>query len=337
MSRSINCLSSLNGILKKRKPNKVVLVTSIVLAKKLSWAVEDIRTIVGKPVKLIEIPNGEAAKDLSVLQKVWLGFDRLQLNKESLILALGGGSVIDLVGLACSLYHRGIPNVNIPTTLLAQVDASIGGKTAINFNGHKNSIGAFYSPLFVIIDARFLETLGREEVVDGLAEVIKAGLVKDFSILKLLESNNLATLMQGSLAKQLISRAVAVKEYFVGVDPLDNGARQILNFGHTIGHALEIKHGLSHGRAVLLGMEEELKIGEALGKTDPEVRKFFGRILSNLGVSIGLERLVIDWESVLHDKKVSGVCIALPVVTKPGQSKLIKIRIEKLSDITRNF
>lgn len=325
-----NSLKSLKLILEEIKPSKVVLISSDKLIPILGWALDELEELT--PFEIIRIPDWEAAKEWNVLEKLLNDFIKIGLNRKSLILALGGGSVTDLVGFAASIYQRGIPYINIPTTLLAQVDSAIGGKTAINFLGYKNQIGSFYNPSVTIIDSRFLKSLSEEQVIDGFSEIIKAGLIKDPAILEVIRSHSLAELKEEPVAGELIEKAIKVKEYFVEKDPRDKDVRQILNFGHTIGHALELKYELSHGKAVLMGMMEELKLGEKLGETGPEIRNYLTKLFDKLAISFNEDQLEVDWENILHDKKAAGGKIHLPIIKKLGESVLIEVSLDKLKN-----
>lgn len=325
-------LKSLKKILGERQPSKVVLVSSDSLISKLNWAIDELKEFTA--FEIIQVPDGEAAKEWNVLEKLLNDFIKADLDKKSLVIALGGGSVGDLVGFASSIYQRGIPYINIPTTLLAQVDSSIGGKTSINFLDYKNQIGSFYNPAAVIIDSRFLEVLNKEQIVDGFAEIIKAGLIKDPTILETMQSHSLSELRKKPIIEELISKSIKVKEYFVEKDPEDRNIRQILNFGHTIGHALELKYELSHGRAVLIGIMKELELGEKLGETDPEVRSYITKLFDKLAISFNKKQLKTDWETILHDKKTVGDKINLPVIKRLGEAALVKI---SLDDIKNNL
>ena len=325
-------LKMLKKVSKAKKADKVVLVTSAFLARKLSWAIKETKQLALPGFKVVLIPNGEKAKDWDVLRGLLAKFAKFRLTKRSLVIALGGGSVSDLVGFACSIYKRAaILYINIPTTLLAQVDASIGGKTAIDFEGYKNLVGSFYEPVAVFLVAGFLKSLSEEQFLDGMAEIIKAGLIKDPVILDVLDSCGMTELRKRPLLlEKLILRAIAVKEYFVKKDPKDNGARQALNVGHTIGHALELKYELSHGRAVLLGMMQELLLVEQLGIKTSEAGHRLSKTLRCLGINLDHHQFVVDRRSILHDKKIVGKEIILPVVERVGKARLVEVRLDKL-------
>ncbi|HDH31702.1 MAG TPA: 3-dehydroquinate synthase [Candidatus Wolfebacteria bacterium] len=328
-------LKSLKIIVEKVKPSKIVLVSSNNLIPKLNWAITELKELTPVEIKIIQVPDGEVAKEWGVLKELLSDFIEVGLNRKSIVIAFGGGSITDLVGFASSIYQRGVPYINIPTTLLAQIDSSIGGKTAINFLDYKNQIGSFYNPIAIIIGSRFLETLTERQIIDGFAEIIKYGLIKDPSILEIIKSRNLAALREESVMEGLISKSIKVKEYFIEKDPYDLNIRQILNFGHTIAHSLELKYNLSHGEAVLIGMMEELKLGEQLGVASPEIKNYLGVLLKNLNITLNKKQLKVDWKSILHDKKISGKEINLPVVKKLGEAKLIKVRLDKLISLIK--
>ena len=331
-------LKALETVLRARKPDKVVLVTSAFLRRKLGWAVKEVRRLTSLKIEIVEIPDGEEAKNWDNLGKLLVKFVIIGLTKRSLVIAFGGGSVSDLAGLACSIYKRGaVSHINVPTTLLAQVDASIGGKTAIDFEGHKNLVGTFRNPSAIFLSVGFLESLSEEQFFDGLAEIIKAGLINDPEILDILDSCDLLALRKNSrLLVKLVVKAVAVKQYFVGKDLEDNGVRQALNVGHTIGHALELRYKLSHGRAVLLGMVKELMVAKLLGIETLVVRKRLGEVLSHFGIVFDHRQFIVDQESIFHDKKVGGEKIVLPVVVKVGKVKLLTVRLDELMVAIKN-
>ena len=212
------------------------------LFKELNWAIKEIGV---KKTNIIFIPDGEKAKEWNELERLLKKFSEFNLDRKSLVVALGGGTVGDMVGFASSIYLRGIRYIQVPTTLVAQVDSAHGGKTGINFLKYKNQIGTFYLPLTVIIDSHFIQTLENEQIVDGLGEIIKYGFIKDISILSLLKKHNLKTLVKSDLEK-IIKNLLKLKEYYISKDFKDGNIRQILNVGHTIGHAIELKYKISH-------------------------------------------------------------------------------------------
>ncbi len=330
MSKTLYSLNSLNKILKKKKPSQVCIVTSKSIERKLRWAISEINF---PNKKVLLIPDGETIKDWGEIEKILTQFIGLNLDRKSIVVAMGGGTIGDAIGFACSIYLRGIGYINLPTTLLAQVDSSHGGKTAINFLNYKNIVGTFYPTIATVIDLRFLKTLKKEHIMDGLGEIIKAGFIKDPDILKLLRKETLESLIKSKKLKTIIKKSIAVKKFYETRDPFDRGLRQILNVGHTIGHAVELNNDLSHGRAVLIGMLKEFEICENLGLISPSVKSILIELLNNLGIILE-KNAKINRAAILRDKKVTGNYLTLPVVEKVGTAKLLKIN---LSDILRNI
>src|SRR5690606_14783063 len=201
----------------------------------------------------IEIPDAEAGKDLPVVGFVWEVLGRIGLGRNDAIVSLGGGAATDVAGLVAATWLRGVDIVHIPTTLLGMVDAAVGGKTGINTDAGKNLVGAFHQPIGVLIDLATLETLPRNEIVAGMAEVVKAGFIADPKILDLIEADPQAALdPAGDVLPELIRRAVAVKAEVVAADEKESQLREILNYGHTLAHAIERRERYQwrHGAAV---------------------------------------------------------------------------------------
>lgn len=203
------------------------------------------------PAGHVELPDGEEAKALSVVETIYRALDRCEVRRDGAIVGVGGGSVTDVAGFVAATWLRGIESVYVPTTLLGAVDASIGGKTGINFDG-KNLVGAFWHPSRVAIDLDVLEQLPQSIAREGWAEIVKAGLIADPALLGMLEERG----FDGAFA-DAVTRAVRVKVDIVAQDFREAGARAHLNFGHTIGHALEVASRVSHGEAVGLGLIAE--------------------------------------------------------------------------------
>lgn len=206
---------------------------------------------------IIRIPDGESGKSSEVIVNIWQKLGELGLNRNDLIIGIGGGTVTDLAGFAAATWLRGIDWVAIPTTVAGMVDAAIGGKTGINSSHGKNLIGSFHSPAAVLIDLDWIETLSERDVAAGMAEVVKCGFIADPKILDLLAHKSLKDVCNDrELQMELIHRAVSVKANVVGQDFKESFLREILNYGHTLGHAIE-KHSnyqLRHGEAVSIGM-----------------------------------------------------------------------------------
>lgn len=322
-------LGDLHAILKKEKPSSVCLVTTRKVAKKLPWALRQIDIPRGRT---IFVPDGEQAKEWHILGKLLEDISRLEIDRSGLIIILGGGTVGDLTGFAASIYLRGIRCIQIPTTLVAQVDSAHGGKTGINFRGFKNQVGTIHEPVAVIVDSRFIASLPPAQIVNGLGEIIKCGLIRDTSILAILKKEHRSSLPRSKRLSSLITKTIDVKSYYTRDDIQDTGRRSMLNFDHTAGHAIELKYKLNHGHAVILGMLQELAFTESLGLTVPEVRQDLLMLLQRLDIPHE-KRHEISLYAVRHDKKVSGTNIMLPVVQKEGRSKLVTMDLSVLKGL----
>ena len=242
----------------------------------------------GFEVVPILVPDGEEHKNLRSLQMVYDGLIAERLDRKSSVLALGGGVIGDLAGFAAATYLRGVPYVQVPTTLLAQVDSSVGGKTGINHSDGKNLIGAFYQPKLVLIDVAVLRTLPPREVIAGLAEVIKYGVIEAAELFAMLEAEIDKLLdLDGDRLVQTISSCCAIKARVVEADEREDDYRAVLNFGHTIGHALEAVTGYSrflHGEAVGVGMAKAASISVQHGFCDPEIRARIVSLIQKAGL-----------------------------------------------------
>jgi len=251
---------------------RVAIVTNPTVAQLYLDPVHDALRQVGIEVTPILVPDGEEHKNLTSLSKI---FDRLiqeRFDRKSCVLALGGGVVGDLAGFAAATYVRGVSYVQVPTTLLAQVDSSVGGKTGVNHQDGKNLIGAFYQPRLVLIDVDVLGSLPRRELVAGLAEVIKYGIIEDPALFNLLEKNiEKLVAVDRQLLIHVITTSCAIKAKVVEKDEREDDYRAVLNFGHTVGHALEAATGYRqflHGEAVGVGMAEAAAISAHEGFCD---------------------------------------------------------------------
>ena len=262
----------------------------------------------GEPV-ICTVETGEASKSLSVFGILLQTMLDHNFSRKDCVVAVGGGVVGDLSGFAASAYMRGIDFYNIPTTLLSQIDSSIGGKTAINFGGMKNIVGAFYQPKKVLIDPDLLKTLPQRQIANGLAEAIKMSLTSDKALFELFETRDIENNLE-----QIILRSLKIKKDVVEQDEKESGLRKILNFGHTIGHGIESTSDLYHGECVALGMIP--MCGEALRP----------RVLAVLK-KCGLYREIpYDWEKIteaaFHDKKADGGSVTVTLVKEPGAYEL---------------
>jgi 3-dehydroquinate synthase len=204
---------------------------------------------------LIELKSGERSKNLGTVKHIYTRLLACEADRSTFIVGIGGGAVCDLTGFAASTYMRGLDFGFVATSLLAQVDASIGGKNAVNFQGYKNIVGTFNQPRFVICDLELLETLPQEEILNGLAEVLKHALIGDSGLFSFLEHHHEhAGTGDRDFFQKVVRDSIAVKAAVVEKDERETGERRILNFGHTLGHAIEITTDLSHGEAISLGM-----------------------------------------------------------------------------------
>lgn len=292
------------------------------------------------PFPKYRLPIGEAQKTpANALKLVGELADR-GLDRQSLLVALGGGVVGDLVGFAASIYLRGIAYVHIPTTLLAQVDSSVGGKTGVNLPQGKNLVGTFYQPRGVFIDPEVLETLPPRELSNGLAEMLKYGIIHDPGLFQVVrEGLQDFYRCDPQLLTPIIKRCCEIKAHIVAQDELEQGTRKLLNYGHTFGHALEMLTGYemySHGEAVLLGMLLETRLAKALGLLDrtnfTEIVEGLGKAkeLANLNVpppSFSQEQLI---SALLHDKKNRQGRISFMLPRKIGELEEVLLTPEEL-------
>jgi 3-dehydroquinate synthase len=306
---------------------RCAVITDANVGRKFAQAALKSLSASGFETVLITIPAGEKSKRLAVVEKCLDQLAKHRLERKSFIVALGGGVVGDLAGFVAATYLRGIPFVQVPTTLLAQVDSSVGGKTGVNLKAGKNLVGAFYQPQLVLCDLDALKTLPKREYISGLAEVIKYGVIYDAVLFAQLE-RNLPKLLQRDVAtlRSVIARCCEIKADVVGQDETESGLRAILNYGHTIGHAIENSSGYGkflHGEAIAIGQVAAAKLSQKiLGLPSGDA----GRI-EQLFVHAGLP-VKIKLTSALRkkllaamrlDKKVSGGEVKFVLAKKIGR------------------
>ena len=240
------------------------------------------------PAAVVALPAGEREKNLGRVESLYHKMVAAGLDRKSLLVALGGGVVGDIAGFAAATYMRGIPVMQVATTIVAQVDSSIGGKTGVDLAEGKNLVGAFHQPVAVVIDPATLGTLPEREARAGLAEVIKHGVIKDAEYFALLEREGARLVGMGpEMAERVILRSVEIKAAVVSADERESGARAILNFGHTVGHALEVVTGYKrylHGEAVAVGMIAAANIAVAAGMCGAEVPARIRALLTAVGL-----------------------------------------------------
>ncbi len=300
---------------------------------------EDIRNMLsGFPHDILSLPPGEEAKNWSTVQEIYAFLSREGAGRDSLVLAFGGGVVGDLAGFAAATFLRGIPYVQVPTTLLAQVDSSVGGKTGFNLAEGKNLVGAFHQPRAVFIDPAFLLTLDARNLRAGMAEVVKCAFAGSPSLLETItERTGNWKEMSGDAWITIIRDAVAFKARVVEHDEREVSARRILNLGHTIGHALEQATGYGrflHGEAVAMGLAWEAVFSRRQGTTPPALERRVIDLLLDLGFSLD-EAAVPDpaiSEAIGWDKKRVLSDIDMPLLTAPGSCVLTRIPVSLLRD-----
>lgn len=256
----------------------------------LAETAEAVRTALaekGIDAHRVEIPDAEDGKDLAVAGFCWEVLGRIGLTRSDAIVSLGGGAATDLAGFVAATWMRGVRIVHVPTTLLAMVDAAVGGKTGINTDAGKNLVGAFHEPSAVLVDLATLETVPRNEIVAGLAEVVKTGFIADPKILELIEADPEAALdPAGTVLPELIRRSIEVKAKVVAADLKESSLREILNYGHTLGHAIERRerYRWRHGAAVAVGLVFAAELGRLAGRLDDATADRHRSILELVGL-----------------------------------------------------
>jgi 3-dehydroquinate synthase len=275
----------------------------------------------------IEIPDAEGGKELPVVGFIWEVLGRIGVGRKDAIVSLGGGAATDVAGFAAATWLRGVDIVHVPTTLLGMVDAAVGGKTGINTDAGKNLVGAFHQPAAVLIDLATLETLPRNEIVAGMAEIVKAGFIADPVILDLIEADPHAALdPAGKVLPELIRRAVIVKAEVVAADEKESQLREILNYGHTLAHAIERRERYQwrHGAAVSVGLVFAAELGRLAGRLDDDTAQRHRSILASLGLPVTYDADALPQllEYMAGDKKTrAGVLrfVVLDGLAKPGR------------------
>jgi len=302
-----------------------LLVTDSNIGPHYAGQVRDLCRAHGLDVAICTVPAGEPSKCLTQAEELYTKCIEHRLDRRSPIIALGGGVVGDLAGFIAATYMRGVPFIQIPTSLLAQVDSSVGGKVAVNHRLGKNLIGAFYQPRTVIMDLSLLDTLPEREIYTGLGEIIKYGIIYDEPFFRFLEQNREAILArEHSVMQPMIARCCEIKAAVVSQDEREAGLRRILNFGHTIGHAIEKETNYeryNHGEAVAIGMVGAADISCQLGLTE---RAVYDRIVSLIKAmhlptqaeGCTAEAMLAD---TLHDKKTIGGQVNWVLVDEIGK------------------
>ncbi|MGB6103402.1 MAG: 3-dehydroquinate synthase [Pusillimonas sp.] len=317
----------------------IALVSNGTVAAHYREQVETALAATGKRLVYIELPDGEAHKDWQTLNLIFDGLLQSRLDRKAVLLALGGGVIGDMVGYAAASYMRGIRFVQVPTTLLAQVDSSVGGKTAINHPLGKNMIGAFYQPIAVEIDIDVLATLPAREISAGLAEVIKYGLIIDADFFTWCEQNvgALRTLDRQAIT-YAIQRSCELKAYVVSQDERESGLRAILNFGHTFGHAIESGLGYGawlHGEAVGCGMVQAAELSALTHGLSADSVERVRALVAAIGCPVQAPDLgVARWVELMQvDKKTEGGQLRFVLLPEIGRAQFEGVPSEALRQV----
>lgn len=298
-------------------------------------------------VQVVVLPDGEEYKTWESLNLIFDGMLGAQCDRKTVMYALGGGVIGDMTGFAAACYMRGVPFVQVPTTLLSQVDSSVGGKTAINHPLGKNMIGAFYQPRRVVCDMATLATLPARELSAGLAEVIKYGPIADMDFFAWLEQHMDALMQRDTEALRVaVQRSCEIKAWVVGQDEHENGLRAVLNFGHTFGHAIEAGLGFGvwlHGEAVGCGMVMGAELSQRLGLVDTAFVTRVRRLVQRAGLPTVAPKLADnDTDNIAHwlhhmrvDKKAEAGQIRFVVIAQPGEAALATAPDDMVAEVVR--
>ncbi len=328
--------SRLTEAIARCSPSKLVLVTDSNVERMRGASIDAALRPLDLPATRVTLPPGEQHKTLASVAAIWDAALGAGVDREAVVVAVGGGVVGDLAGFAAACLLRGVRFVQAPTTLLAMVDASVGGKTGFDHPVGKNLVGAFHQPAAVVADLAHLETLPARELRAGLAEVVKVALALDASLLDRLE-REVANVVRGDRKALLpiVRDAIQAKIRVVRDDEREAGARALLNLGHTIGHALEAHGAYSrwlHGEAVALGLVAEMRAMSLLGWTPPSLVERARRLLEGLGLptQVTAAEIVASWPYVGSDKKRTGESVRMVVVTAPGSSHVKRVPLVEL-------
>lgn len=331
----MGCESKIPGYLKKHKLGKKYAIITDSKVKNL-YAHKLKRLLKKEDIEaeIFSFPNGEKSKNLQTIEKLAEELIESKFDRNDCIIALGGGVVGDIAGFLASIYMRAIPFIQIPTTLLAMVDSSVGGKTGVDLKSGKNLVGTFTQPKAVFIDSKYLKTLSPKQIKNGLGEVVKYGVIRDKSLFKFIEQNfNKILKLEDDCIKTIIEKSVKIKAKVVEEDEKEANIRMILNYGHTYGHAVEKMSDfkLLHGYAISIGMvlENKIALEKKLLKEDQSQR------IKNLLKSIGLPTMTMNkptLKDLQSDKKKQGDSINIVLPTEIGKVVIKQIPLINAKD-----
>ena len=318
---------SLRNLKKYLPPGKVVIITDTNVKH---YYLKDFPLS-----EVIEIGTGEKIKNLDTAQAIYAKLVELEVDRSSFVVGIGGGIVCDITGFVASTYLRGVRFGFVSSTLLSQVDASVGGKNGVNFGGYKNMVGVFNQPEFVICDMNLLKTLPQKEILCGLAEIVKHAAIADVDLFSYLEENHEKALsLNTEVIEKLVSDSVLIKSTIVNIDEKEKGERRKLNFGHTFGHAFEKTAGVSHGEAVSAGMAVASALSEKRGHLAAKDMERIEELLKKLKLPT---RLPLDGERVLDalrkDKKRESEDIYFVLLFGIGDAVVEGISIKELEAV----
>ena len=283
---------------------KVVVVSNPLVKRLYGDKIIGQLNATGFETLMLSVPDGEKYKSLEQAAKLYEQLGEFQAERTTPLIALGGGVIGDLAGFVAATYLRGVPLIQIPTTLLSQVDSSVGGKVAVNHGSLKNNVGTFYQPRLVVADTSTLSTLPREEFQNGMAEVVKYGVIRDNELFEIIENS---AQPRGEVLAEVITRCIAIKAAIVEEDEKDTGVRNILNFGHTVGHAVEIvsNYKVKHGQGVAIGMVAASSISEQMGYSSKSDTARIIKLLTQVGLPVKIPHLDVHnvIQAMQHDKK----------------------------------
>lgn len=307
------------------KNKKIYIITDDQVAE---FYLQKVRTILEEKfiVEDVIVPHGESSKSIETYCSVVKQLLNKNIRRNELLLALGGGVIGDLTGFVAATLYRGLPYVSIPTSLLSQMDSSIGGKTGIDFDERKNIIGCFKQPKLVLIDPNTLNTLPVEEFKNGMGELIKHAVIGNPKLFQML-------LSKPEIDEEIIFESLTVKKHLVEADEFDQGERMLLNFGHTFGHAIELKYNLKHGHAVALGMLMAIHFGIDLGITNKEVYSKVLTILNLYEISYQEYNYKAYVKDIVYDKKNIAGVIQFVLLRDIGKAFLYPVEESKLKEL----